>query len=69
MAKKKRKVRYDRIIILILGCALIIGAVFIGVSCITGEIKPQTSDQPGSRLHLCHHMLCIRWEGSSFSNE
>ena len=48
MAKKKRKVRYDRIIILIPGCALIIGAIFMGISCITDENKTQTSDQPGN---------------------
>ena len=48
MAQKKRKVRYDRIIILIPGCALIIGAIFMGISCITDENKTQTSDQPGN---------------------
>ena len=48
MAKKKRKIRYDRIIILIPCCALIIGAIFMGISCITDENKTQTSDQPGN---------------------
>ena len=46
--KKRRKVRYDRIAVLIIGSTLLIGAIFAGVGCIKDDKGTHTSDHPVS---------------------
>ncbi len=46
--KKRRKVRYDRIAVLVIGCALLIGAIFAGVVYMKDDKRTQTSDHPVS---------------------
>ena len=46
MMSKKRKVRYDRLLILLVGCAVLIGLVFAGISCVSGKQE----DQPSSTV-------------------
>lgn len=46
MMSKKRKVRYDRLLILLVGCAVLIGLVFAGISCVAGKQE----DQPSSTV-------------------
>lgn len=42
--KKRRKVRYDRIAVLVIGCVLLIGAIFAGVGCMKDDKRTKTSD-------------------------
>ena len=46
--KKRRKVRYDRIAVLVIGCVLLIGAIFAGVGCMKDDKRTKTSDHPVS---------------------
>lgn len=46
--KKRRKVRYDRIAVLVIGCVLLIGAIFAGVGSMKDDKRTKTSDHPVS---------------------